>query len=53
MTISQREQLKADIRRKRIKQLLKQGMSISKAAKTVGCSYAHAKQIAEQEQRNT
>ena len=46
--MGKREDLKADILRKQLAQRIKAGMSISKAAKDVGCSYAHAKNIAAQ-----
>lgn len=46
---SPREKLKSQNRRAAICQWLDEGVSLSRAAKEVGISYAHAKQIAEQE----
>lgn len=46
---SPREKLKSNVKRAQLCRLLEQGVSLSRAAKDVGVSYAHAKQIAEQE----
>jgi len=46
--MGKRDKLKSDIFRKQLAQLLKQGMSVSKAAKELGKSYCHTKRIADQ-----
>lgn len=44
-----RDDLKDRITRAQVRALLQQGMSVSKIAKWIGISYAHAKQLAAQE----
>lgn len=52
MSGEKKEQHKAEVKRRRVRQMVEAGYSLAAIRKETGYSYAHVKQLAEQEKPN-